>query len=214
MTAFKMAIKRYHQQPSCTRLLSIMSNKVAQTVEHGDYVRQSREECRVIRGRLMHHLQNVCISRKCLNGTTFVDGLYPEMICPHIKLRRSMLENRSGIRRCRECRTEYSIDFNYYNGPGRAVFFTRWKDLGPDPENEVWKQHIPPRVSDLFSDFIQSRFSAQTSMGPQTSMGAQTQDGEISSAFGDVNDFKFDSWLTPRNKSQLLRSQKQCVAWQ
>jgi hypothetical protein len=55
------------------------------------------------------------------------------------KLRRSMLETRSGIRRFRECRTEYSIDFNYYNGHRRAMFFTRWKDLGPDPENKVWK---------------------------------------------------------------------------
>jgi hypothetical protein len=213
-TAFKMAIKRHHQQPGYTRLLSIMSNKAAQTVEHGGYVRQSREECRVIRGRLMHRLQNVRISRTCLNGTTFVDDLYPEMICPHIKLRRSMLENRSGIRRCRECRTEYSIDFNYYNSHGRAMFFTRWKDLGPDPENEVWKQHIPPRMSDLFLSFIQSGFSAQTSMGVQTQVERQSQDREISSAFGDGNDFKFDSWLTPKNKSELLRFQKQCVVWQ
>ncbi len=106
MTAFKMAIKRYHQQPDCAKLSSIMSKKAVQTVENGGYVRQSREECRVIHGRLMHRLQNVCISRKCSNGTAFVDDLYPEMTCPHIKLRRSMLENRSGIRGCRECRTE------------------------------------------------------------------------------------------------------------
>ncbi|RDL32398.1 uncharacterized protein BP5553_08854 [Venustampulla echinocandica] len=220
-TAFKMVIKRHHQQPGYTGLLSIMSNKAAQTVEHGGYVRQSREECRVIRGRLMHRLQSVRISLKCLNGTTFVDDLYPEMICPHIKLRRSMLENRSEIRKCRECRTEYSIDFDYYDSHGRAMFFTRWKDLGPDPENEIWKQHIPLNVSDLFFvSFFQSGLSAQTSTGAQTAMGVQTQverqsqGGEISSAFGDGNDFKFDSWLTPRNKSELLRFQEQCVAWQ
>lgn len=213
-TAFKMTIKRHHQQPDCTRLLSIMSNKAVQTVEHGGYVRQSREECRVIQGHLMHRLQNVRISRKCLNGTTFADDLYPEMICPHIKVRRSMLENRSGIRRCRQCCTEYSFDFKYYDGHGKAMFFTRWKDLGPDPENEVWKQYIPPRISDLILSFIPSGLSAQNSMGAQTQVERQPQDGEISSAFGDGNDFKFNSWLTPRNKSELLRFQKQCVAWQ
>jgi hypothetical protein len=100
--AFKMAIKR-HQQPGCTRLLSIISNQVAQTVEHGAYVRQSREECRVIREHLMHRLWNVYISFKCLNSTPLVDDLYPEIICPDIKLRSNMLENRSGLRSCREC---------------------------------------------------------------------------------------------------------------
>jgi hypothetical protein len=114
-TAFKMAIKRHHQQPGYTRLLSIISNQVAQTVEHGAYVRQSRGECRVIRGHLMHRLWNVCISCKCLNSISLVDDLYPEIICPDIKFRRSMLENRSGIRSCRECPKEYSIDFNNYN---------------------------------------------------------------------------------------------------
>jgi hypothetical protein len=47
-TAFKMAIKRYHQQPECTKLLKIMSSKAAKTMEMGDYVRQFREECRIV----------------------------------------------------------------------------------------------------------------------------------------------------------------------
>ena len=40
-----------------------MSNEAAQTVEHGDYVRKSREEYRVIRGRTMNCLQHVRTSQ-------------------------------------------------------------------------------------------------------------------------------------------------------
>ncbi len=93
------------------------------------------------------------------------------------------------------------------------MFFTRWKDLGPDPDNEVWNQHMPSRVLDSFFSLILSGFSAQTSIRAQTSKGTQTQGRETCSAFGDGNDSKFDSWLTPRKKSKLLRFQKQCVAW-
>ncbi len=98
------------------------------------------------------------------------------------------------------------------------MFFTRWKDLGPDPENGIWKKHIPPNASDLPSSFMngflaptsvgaQAAVGIQTAMGTQTQAGHQSQDGEISSAFGDGNNFKFDSWLTPKNKSELLRLQ-------
>ena len=54
-TACKMAIKRY-QGSDCTELLKLMSSKATKTNVVGNYVRQFKEECRVIRGCLMHRL--------------------------------------------------------------------------------------------------------------------------------------------------------------
>ncbi len=71
-TAFKMAIKRHQHQPGDTGLLSTISNNVVQTVRHEGYVRQSRDECRVIRGHLIHRLQDVRIWLKDINGIIFV----------------------------------------------------------------------------------------------------------------------------------------------
>jgi len=208
-TAFKMAIKRYHQQPECTKLLKVMSSKEVKIMETGDYIRQFREECRVFQGSLIHRLQSVHFSRKGLN-TPFRRNLPSEMICPHIKFRTSEHSIGSGVRRCQECRTEYRIDFKHYDGHGLAMFFTRWKDLGAGPEGEVWAQHLPSRAS--LRTLFTSRVRAQTSAGLQTQLEVRPQDGDLSSAFGDGDDFKFDSLLTSGNKAELSRFQKQCLA--
>jgi hypothetical protein len=55
------------------------------------------------------------------------------------------------------------------------MFFTGWKDLEPDPENEVRKQHLPSRILDFVLSSILSEFSAQTSMGAQTQVERQSQ---------------------------------------
>jgi hypothetical protein len=211
-TAFKMAIKRYHQHPECTELLKIMSSKAAKTMEMGEYVRQYREECRVVQGCLMHRLQSVYISRKCLTTTPLRRDLPSEKICPHIKFRKSEYKIGSGLKRCQECRTEYRIDFENYDGHGLAIFFTRWKDLGDGPEGEVWKQHLPPTALASLRAAFENRDRAQTSMGLQTQIDVRPQDGNLSSAFGDGDDFKFDSLLTSGNKAELFRFQKQCLA--
>jgi hypothetical protein len=216
-TAVKMAIKRYHQQPECTKLLKIMSSK-AETMETKDYVRQFREECRIIQGCLIHRLQSVYISRYCLGTMPFRQNPPFENICPHIKFRTSEHTIGSGMRRCQECRTEYRIDFKYYDGHGLAMFFTRWKDLGAGPEGEVWTQHLPSRAA---SQHLPSRVAslralftgqvrAQTSVEPQNQLEVRPQDGDLSSAFEDSDDFKFDSLLTSANKAELFRFQKQC----
>jgi F-box domain len=217
-TAFKMAIKRYHQQPECTELLKIMSSKVAETMETKSYVQQFREECRVVQGCLMHRRQSVYISRKCLTTMPFRLGPPSERICPHIKFGISEHNIGSGVRRCQECRTEYCINFKYYDGHGLAMFFTRWKDLGPGPESEVWTQHLLPesevqrsRLASLRALFDPS-VRAQTSVGPQTQVEVRPQAGDLSSAFGDSDDFKFDSLLTSRNEAELFRFQKQMLA--
>jgi hypothetical protein len=102
------------------------------------------------------------------------------------------------------------IDFKYYDGRGLAVFFTRWKDLGAGPEGEVWTQHLPPRAAASLGALFASRVWAQTSVGLQTQLEARPQDGDLSSAFEDSDDYKFDSLLTSWNKAELFRFQKQC----
>ena len=77
------------------------------------------------------------------------------------------------------------------------------KDLGARPEGEVWTQHLPPRAASLGALFA-SRVWAQTSGGLQTQLEARPQDRDLSSAFEDGNDFKFDSLLTSGNKAELF----------
>ena len=114
----------------------------------------------------------------------------------------------SGVRRCQKCRTEYRIDSKYYDGHGLAIFFTRWKDLGTEPEGEVWKQHLPPGVASIRALFT-SQGLAQTSIELQSQVEARPQDGDLSSPFEDSDEFKFDSLLTSGNKTELFRFQKQ-----
>jgi hypothetical protein len=114
-TAFKIAIKRYHQQPKCTKLLKIMSSKATKTIEIRDYVRQFREEYRVVQGCLIYRLQSVYISHKCLTTTPFKRDPPSEIICSHIKFKTSEHNIGSGVRRCQEYRTKYRIDSRYYN---------------------------------------------------------------------------------------------------
>ena len=98
-----------------------------------------------------------------------------------------MRNNGSGVRRCQECRTDYRIDFKDHDSYGLAMFFTRWKDLGDRPESEVWTQN---------------------SVEPQAQLEGLLQYGDISSAFADSDDFKFDSLLTSGNKAHLYRFRK------
>ena len=208
-TAFKMAMKRYHQNPECTELLKIMSSKETTTIETTNYVRQFKEECRVIQGCLIHRLQSIHISRKLSSTTPFRHDFPSEKICPHIQFRRNKHDIGSGVKRCQKCRTEYRIDFKYYDDHGLAIFFTRWKDLGAGPEDEVWTQHLTPRAS-LRS--LRALFTSrdQTSLRLQDQLEARPQHKDISSAFEGSDDFKFDSLLITTNKTELFRLQKQC----
>lgn len=44
-------------------------------------------------------------------------------------------------------------DFDYYDNHDRVMFFMRWKSLGSDLENEVWKYRIP-RILGLYSQIV------------------------------------------------------------
>jgi hypothetical protein len=160
----------------------------------------------------MHRLQSVYISRNHLSTTPFRCDSPSEMICPHITFRTGEHNAGSGLRRCQECRTEYCINFRYYDGHGLALFFTRWKDLGAGPDSEVWKQHLPPRATSSLRALFESQVWDQTSVGLQNKLEARPQEGDLCSAFEGSDNFEFDSLLTSENKAELFRFQKHCYA--
>ena len=209
-TAFTMVIKRYHQQPDCRKLLEVISSKAAKTVVREDYVRQYREECRIVQGRLMHRLQNVYISWKSLTLTSadFRRNSPAETICPHHNLKTSVRNNKSRVDICQECYTEYSIAFKYYEGHGVAMFVSIWKDLGPGPESEVWMQHLPPTLAEWGRKLFLNQPDAQVSVDSRIHTNHRPHYGSISSFFGDGDDYKFDSLLTSENRAALFRFQR------
>jgi hypothetical protein len=89
-TACEMAIKRHHQRQECKELLQMISSKTAIIRVDGEYVRQSREECRVVRGNLIHQLQIACALRDASQKPTFMHDPPREMICLHATSRRSL----------------------------------------------------------------------------------------------------------------------------
>jgi hypothetical protein len=85
-----MAIKRHHQRQECTELLKMMPPKTAMMRVDREYVRQSREECRVVRGNLMHQLQIAYALHDYSQKSTFVHNPPHEMRCLHVTSRRSL----------------------------------------------------------------------------------------------------------------------------
>ncbi|KAJ8061537.1 hypothetical protein OCU04_009350 [Sclerotinia nivalis] len=216
-TAVNMALKRCHQNPESTELLNIMSRRKARIINWGKYLRQYREECRIVQGHLMHKLQSVFISRECSSTTDFKPpSTASEKICPHIRFQTSLKYIGSGVRRCQKCPTEYRIDFKYYEGFGWGRFFTRWKDFGSEGEAR-WAQHLPSRAKSratstvkIFRALFQDQVSVQTPVELPSQPEVQHQDGDLSSAFKGSNDFKFDSLLTVENKAELFRFRENC----
>lgn len=104
------------------------------------------------------------------------------------------------------CRTEYRIDLRHYEGHGLAMFLTRWKDLGPGPESEVWIQHLMPTGNPPFrADPLSQQASAWTSVRIPIQLVDQPRQGKIASAFVDSADFHVDSLLSAENKAELFR---------
>ncbi|CZS97431.1 uncharacterized protein RAG0_06516 [Rhynchosporium agropyri] len=138
-----MAIKRWHQQPNCTKLLSRMANSRADFVQNKNFILLYREDCRrIIKRHLFHRLQSVRLHQsKSYSPYGLHKGNVFERIYPHT----GVFDESDRIRRCPECRTEYSIvnPRGNYEGSGQALSYTVWKDLGPDPESDIWKQHLP-----------------------------------------------------------------------
>jgi hypothetical protein len=147
----------------------------------------------------------VHILRTNSTGPLFEHDQSFEIICQHTWLGVGGVKIKSGVvRRCQNCRTEYRIDFKYYENHGSTVFFTRWKDLGPGPESEVWMQHIYPISSFETRRLNHGGASNLGHRGFQTNQNIGTHGGYLSGAFEDGHDFKVDSWLTLRNIRELF----------
>ncbi|KAF7890626.1 hypothetical protein EAF00_008941 [Botryotinia globosa] len=208
-TAVKMALKRAHQNAACTELLTMMSGPSVRMTNWGKYVRQFREECRIVQGNLMHRLQSVFISDGCEKNTAFRSPLPPtEKICRHTRLSpRSFLDAVGfGVMRCEKCPTEYRIDIVYCEGLGWGRCFTRWKDLGS--ELEGWSRHLPPKERTQMRRWralLEGEVSAKTDMISQDEMEVLPKAGELCCAFEGSKDYKFDSLLTPENKAKFLQ---------
>ncbi|KAF7924303.1 uncharacterized protein EAE98_007354 [Botrytis deweyae] len=210
-TAVKMALKRAHQNPACTELVTMMSSPSVRMADWEKYVRQYREECRIVEGHLMHRLQSVFISDCGEKHTAFRSYFSPaETICTHIRLSpRSFLDAVGfGVMRCERCPTEYRIDIVYCEGLGWGRFYTRWMDLGSEPEGELWSRHLPPTAETrrrLLRTLLEWRVSVKTDKTAQDEVKVSPKAGELCSAFEGGEDFKFDSLLTPENKAVFLQ---------
>ena len=207
-TAVKMALKRAHQNPECTELLKMMSSPRTRTTHWGKYVRQYREECRIVQGHLMHRMQSVFISRRRENLTAFrVPFDTAEDICTHIEAEGQCFLNTigSGVKGCRKCPTEYRADVMYCEGLGWGRFFTRWVDLGSELEGELWSRHLPPTEEQQTRDLFRRIVSARTDKVPRYKTEIPLMAGYLCSAFEGGRDYKFDSLLTPENKALFLQ---------
>ncbi|KUJ13591.1 uncharacterized protein LY89DRAFT_160375 [Mollisia scopiformis] len=203
-TAFKMAVKRYHQKPDCKKVLKLMSSRSVYFSKWDEWVVAWREECRVVGGSLMHCWQSVHISSNYSYLASHSVTPRNVRICTHVAFNGST--KKSGI--CCRCRTEWRIDSKYYNLRGRAVFLT-WKDLGTGPESEVFRQHntYTPESSFLRYFFTnRQEAQAQTQTHSNQLPAAVGVVGDLSSAFGDGN-LEFDSWLDSRSRKQLFQYQ-------
>ncbi|KAF5870725.1 uncharacterized protein Bfra_009276 [Botrytis fragariae] len=206
-----MALKRAHQNPACTELVTMMSSPSTRMINWGKYIRQYREDCRIMQGHLMHRLQSVFISDGREKQTAFRSPFAPaENICTHTRLSpRSFLDAVGfGVIRCEKCPTEYRIDIVYCEGLGWGRFFTRWIDLGSELEGELWSRHLPAKERTQIRRWralFEGRVSVKTDMASQDEMKVPPNVGELCSAFEGSKDFKFDSLLTPENKAVFLQ---------
>ncbi|TGO35197.1 hypothetical protein BHYA_0167g00230 [Botrytis hyacinthi] len=206
-----MALKRAQHNPACTQLVTMMSSPSVRMINWGKYVRQYREECRIVQGHLMHRLQSVFISNGHEQHTAFRSPLPPtEKICTHTRFSpRSFLDAVGfGVMRCEKCPTEYRIDIVYCEGLGWGRFFTRWIDLGSKQEGELWSRHLPPTErtqTRRWRDLFEGRVSAKTDMVSQDEVEVPPKAGELCCAFEGSKDYKFDSLLTPENKARFLQ---------
>jgi hypothetical protein len=197
---YSLYMKCYERNANCKDLLALVSRKNPQPTKRGVYVQQTREECRIDRGCLIHRRQSLYVSRMAPENTTFEQL---EEICQHIKLDPLIVGKSSGVRGCcQECLTEYSVDFVPVDSHGLAFLFTRWTKLSSGPDNEVWEQQLQPmHMSEKISHAIASGQALETG-----SDGLQL--GTLPSAFGDDNT---NSLLSKENMAELIKFKTICT---
>ena len=201
-----MAIKRNIQQPSCTELLEMMSDQEAKITLVGNYIRLSKEECRIFKGRLIHRTQSVHIPRMITRQVS--RPFYPpqERICLHLEFTPDYRPpvslfpcttfESTGTKYCEKCQTEYVLGNQYRAGHGDLMFFWRWKDLGSSPDDSIWEQHL---------GIDNSSSSSKISLLTALFRGRKS----IVSDFENANTDTLESFLTPREEAELFRIQRE-----
>jgi hypothetical protein len=191
--AVRMAMKRHRLQPECTEILDMMASQ-ERWHRKGDYVQETREECRIVDGRLIQRRQVVIIPRRYWPSTRSLRTL---LICPHVYFMITGSKGQSGLRRCQYCSTEYRIVFENYGGPEYAIVITRWKVLGTDWESEVWTEHLPPKEEPFFP-FYMTKLPARI----------RSKLGKLSLDFEGSCKVKIDSLSIPEHRADLVEFQK------
>ncbi|KAH8589706.1 hypothetical protein B0O99DRAFT_522641 [Bisporella sp. PMI_857] len=204
-----MAIKRSLYKPECTELLDAMSSKEVETRVVSNYVQQSKEECRIVNGHLLHRLQSAYTCYHPSIDWQFRDLSSLMHICPHFSFRENIDKIGKGVQRCGKCRTEYSFNIEDHGINAHIILVTKWKDLGTDLECDAWRQHLrfPQRsLSKIRQAFILHTKSEITEECQVEDVWSEI--GDLPSVFGDSDHFQYDSLFTKENKAALLWHRK------
>ncbi|KAG4028621.1 hypothetical protein MFRU_020g00610 [Monilinia fructicola] len=211
-TYAKMAMKRYHEDPKCTKVTDFISMpKPIICQVPGGLVQLTHEAFRVIKGSLMHRRQRIWTPLEQFSDSDFKDfdadhtaiGPSRLSICTHIRLPGKITVG--GLiekGRCGECRTEFSLGFKEIYGGRFALFITIWKDFGSSLEDDAWQQHQPLARPSEDIPWISASYDNQMVIyapPPTIFYLVQTHPQllELSSAFEDGRRYQYDSALTP-----------------
>jgi hypothetical protein len=227
-TVFQMAMKRYQQNPENTQFLKLMSSETETMPWMNHYLRQSRTDCRIVQGSMMHRLQYVFISATASKESDAfrVDPICK--VCPHIELRltKEVVYIKRGV---------FGPPGSFSN-PDWDPWVMRWNfeenfgeinaSTGLLSCQYCWTEfrldfkHYPSHGLAMFftrwknfgngleSDNFEKHFRKYA--GPQVysfPTAGYFKTGDVSSTFEQGAELKFDSILTAENKKSLFSAQ-------
>lgn len=162
-TIFQMAMKRYRQGLDYSDFLNFLSCK--ETHYRDGYFKLYTALARIVNGSMI--LRERKIVMLPLSKRDLIQGNQKVKICPHIYLiwnldsqglygivesHRSLTWNiprydrnwQGLVRQCPYCRTDFSLEYEQFEGKVEAVFVTTWLDLGQgrSPMDYKWQSHV------------------------------------------------------------------------
>jgi hypothetical protein len=138
-------------------------------------------------GRQKHHirpwLRNLCPRPLGYHPFRYLIG----PVLRYGKVYRNLEASSHGLTQCNCCLTEFRLDFKVIGG-SKAIFVTRWKDLGNGNSllDYKWQFHGSPR--------------------DMPTRSARLEKGSIFAAFEQDTEFQFDSLISPTNEKDLLET--------
>jgi hypothetical protein len=217
--AFKMAIKRYHQNPEDTQLLKLMSPKT-EIRPRMRYRRLSKTDCLIVQGSLMHRVHSVFVSPEPSKWSkTFrFDPIC--RICPHLETRQSeagihIIERFDPANYHDALLWEMNWDFEQNSEGINAstglrscdscktefrIDFKHYPRLGLAMFFTRWKDLGAGPEGDDYTRHIKRDYPFPAVLG----FGA----GEIAATFAGGLEFEFDAIMTVENEELLFNAQK------